>query len=254
MNIDKNEQNGGLSPREDKTDSPNEHTYRSLGESGLVEDEEGNIYGADEVYGPYDDEPGRLSSEEISARLFPKKPATHPDWVAIYDPRYCGPSLEDYINRMERLYSDPDYRRRVEEQEAALFHGADGESTDSRATDGHESTTNFDDTDDTDNYEDTINMSGSYDLGISSESEQQQSSKSEQQQSSGSDKQPSSESEQQPSSDSSSKDSPTPKYWLGVPVSRRTLIFYFVSILFFLFYVVLLIIKLVKEVIHLFEI
>lgn len=78
--------------------------YRLLGESGLVEDDEGNVFSASET----DDSEGGdvLSSSEISSRLFPAKPENDkmPDWAAIYDPRYCGPSREAYIEEMERRY------------------------------------------------------------------------------------------------------------------------------------------------------
>jgi len=78
--------------------------YRLLGESGLVEDDEGNVFSASET----DDSEGGdvLSSSEISSRLFPAKPENDkmPDWAAIYDPRYCGPSREAYIEEMEHQY------------------------------------------------------------------------------------------------------------------------------------------------------
>ena len=47
-----------------------------------------------------------MSSEKITTTLFPSKPAKDqmPDWAAIYDPRYCGPSREAYIEEMTREY------------------------------------------------------------------------------------------------------------------------------------------------------
>lgn len=95
----------GVPPtRKDAPMTPDKRRYRLLGESGLVEDEDGNIYSASEI----DDSGngGRLSSEEITATLFPSKPAKDqmPDWAAIYDPRYCGPSREAYIEEMTREY------------------------------------------------------------------------------------------------------------------------------------------------------
>lgn len=89
---------------ENASDSPKEPTYRLLGESGLVEDEEGNIYSASEIYG--DDE--ETESNNLSnAELFPElsKTSTTPDWAAIYDPRYCGPSREAYIDEMTKRYN-----------------------------------------------------------------------------------------------------------------------------------------------------
>lgn len=56
--------------------------YRLLGESGLVEDEEGNVYSASEV----------LDEDE-----------TNPEyWNFYYDARYCGSSREAYVERMVR--------------------------------------------------------------------------------------------------------------------------------------------------------
>ena len=83
------------------------HSYRLLGESGLVEDEKGNIYNASDI-DDFDDSEQRPSPETIAAQLFPPssgKPK-HPDWAAIYDPRYCGPSREAYIDEMERRYNN----------------------------------------------------------------------------------------------------------------------------------------------------
>ena len=95
---------------------PDGHTYRLLGESGLVEDEEGDIYSTSEIFG-YEDEDEKSasgstsSSHSTSSSFFSSKP-THPDWYAMYDPRYCGPSREDWINEMEKRYNnDADFRR-----------------------------------------------------------------------------------------------------------------------------------------------
>lgn len=95
---------GTLPARKDAPMTPDKHRYRLLGESGLVEDEDGNIYSASEIDDSGND--GRLSSAEISAILFPSKPAKDqmPDWAAIYDPRYCGPSREAYIEEMTQEY------------------------------------------------------------------------------------------------------------------------------------------------------
>ena len=81
--------NAGVPPAwKDASESSHKRRYRLLGESGLVEDEEGNIYDASDIDDSGND--GRLSSAEISAILFPSKPAKDqmPDWAAIYDPRY----------------------------------------------------------------------------------------------------------------------------------------------------------------------
>ena len=95
----------GVPPtRKDAPMTPDKRRYRLLGESGLVEDEEGNIYDASDI--DDSDREDWMSSEEITATLFPSKPAKDqmPDWAAIYDPRYCGPSREAYIEEMTREY------------------------------------------------------------------------------------------------------------------------------------------------------
>ena len=100
----KDSKTGVPSSEKDASNSSNKHKYRLLGESGLVEDEEGNIYSASEI--DDSDREDWMSSEEITATLFPSKPAKDqmPDWAAIYDPRYCGPSREAYIEEMTREY------------------------------------------------------------------------------------------------------------------------------------------------------
>lgn len=95
----------GVPPtRKDAPEYSHKRRYRLLGESGLVEDEDGNIYSASEI--DDSDREDWMSSEEITATLFPSKPAKDqmPDWAAIYDPRYCGPSREAYIEEMTREY------------------------------------------------------------------------------------------------------------------------------------------------------
>jgi hypothetical protein len=95
---------------------PDGHTYRLLGESGLVEDEDGEMYSASEIFGEEEQSEksasvSNSSSHTTSPSVFSSKP-THPDWYAMYDPRYCGPSLEDWINEMEKRYNnDADFRR-----------------------------------------------------------------------------------------------------------------------------------------------
>lgn len=87
------------------TDIP---SYRLLGESGLVEDEEGNIFSASEVYGS--DEP-KKSSEDTADSLLKNSFVSALDdkanpayWYYYYDPRYCGPSREAYMEEMAQKY------------------------------------------------------------------------------------------------------------------------------------------------------
>ena len=89
-------------------DTPTTHTYRLLGESGLVEDEEGNIYNASDISDPYSLTKERVATPTFTSYVTPSSDmpgrSNEPDWAAIYDPRYCGPSREDYINRMHSEY------------------------------------------------------------------------------------------------------------------------------------------------------
>ena len=109
---------------EDKRDESKTPDYRLLGESGLVEDEEGNIYSASEIY---DDE----EQEETTQDRKPSTAARHSSfvdtlddkvnpayWYYHYDPRYCGPSREAYMEEMARRYRQKS-REPKEEQSAA---------------------------------------------------------------------------------------------------------------------------------------
>ena len=89
-------------------DSPR---YRLLGESGLVEDEDGNTYDASEI----DDsslqqvsaDSGRTSKYQnfgISSVLDDKANPAY--WYYYYDERYCGPSREDYMEKMAKKYRE----------------------------------------------------------------------------------------------------------------------------------------------------
>lgn len=100
--------------------SPETPQYRLLGESGLVEDEEGNIYSASEVYGfdePINasevngsDEPINASKKTLDSFLKNSFVSALDDkanpayWYHYYDPRYCGPSREAYMEEMAQKY------------------------------------------------------------------------------------------------------------------------------------------------------
>ena len=92
-----------------KQDTPNDHKYRSLGASGLVEDEEGNIYGVDEIdewREPEDPETTKRLEEfnkGVTKNTFVSQldDKTNPAyWYFYYDERYCGPSREAYCEKM----------------------------------------------------------------------------------------------------------------------------------------------------------
>lgn len=79
--------------------------FRMLGESGLWEDEEGNMYSPSELegYKPADAALGKWASEKlknvgVQEALNDK---TNPDyWFFDYDPRYCGPDREAWMEMM----------------------------------------------------------------------------------------------------------------------------------------------------------
>lgn len=96
----------------DKNDTPRKPAYKYLGESGLVEDEEGNIFSASELA---DDE--AASEPSAGTPLLENSFVTELDdkanpayWYYYYDPRYCGPSREAYMEKMARRHGYP-YRQ-----------------------------------------------------------------------------------------------------------------------------------------------
>lgn len=91
-------------------DKPQEPVYRFLGESGLVEDEDGNVFSASEIYGESEPDKSNGRSKRDLAKEFKFFPEledkTNPDyWHYYYDPRYCGPDPEAYMQRMAKMYS-----------------------------------------------------------------------------------------------------------------------------------------------------
>lgn len=99
-----NQKKGGSSSNEKSSESSLPPGFRSLGESGLVEDEEGNVYSASDFLDPSE----REQLTDVANSFFPPADDSStpkmPDWAAIYDPRYCGPSREAYIEEMTRQY------------------------------------------------------------------------------------------------------------------------------------------------------
>lgn len=100
-------------------------TYRLLGESGLVEDEEGNVFSASEI-DDSDESDKPAASRDASAllgnfsfvsALDDKANPAH--WYYDYDPRYCGPSREEYMEKMARQYRDSN-RRETEKEENSV--------------------------------------------------------------------------------------------------------------------------------------
>ena len=85
--------------------SEKEMKYKVLGESGLVEDEEGNVYSADEIFPRRDTkEIKKTSTSALFSRnsfvseLDDKCNPAH--WYYDYDPRYCGPDREKWMEEM----------------------------------------------------------------------------------------------------------------------------------------------------------
>lgn len=102
-----------------KASASSTHEYKMLGESGLYEDEEGNIYSASEIFGQ--DDTGEAADETKSStgitcnsfisELDDKSNPAY--WYFYYDPRFCGPCREAYMEKMARMYS----RRNQQEKE-----------------------------------------------------------------------------------------------------------------------------------------
>ena len=101
--VDNNQNKKNASSEAKKSQSSLPEGYRLLGESGLVEDEEGNVFSASELLDPSERE--QLAAIDTSYASPPDAGTEKmPDWAAIYDPRYCGPSREAYIDEMTRKY------------------------------------------------------------------------------------------------------------------------------------------------------
>ena len=97
----------GVPPtRKDAPITPDKHRYRLLGESGLVEDEDGNIYSASEI--DDSDREDWMSSEEQAYFWRMLKLTGHPD-VTIYEmqgydhgamPHLAYHILKEHIKRL----------------------------------------------------------------------------------------------------------------------------------------------------------
>jgi hypothetical protein len=93
---------------ENRTVSPKEPVYTSLGASGLVMDEEGELYNASDL-SPIESITSRKSSTTkqesfgFVAELDDKCNPAH--WYYDYDPRYCGPSREAWMKEMAKRHS-----------------------------------------------------------------------------------------------------------------------------------------------------
>ena len=112
--IDQNEQdnpNDAPQANGNTADSPSTPKYRVLGESGLVEDEEGNIYSASEIDEYLQPRESADSSQTSAFRHFGVSSvlddkANPAYWYHHYDERYCGPSREAYMEKMAKQYRE----------------------------------------------------------------------------------------------------------------------------------------------------
>lgn len=91
--------------------SPNTPKYRALGASGLIEDEDGNILSASEMNELFPEEKPAGSSHTSAFRGFGVSSALDDKanpayWYYYYDERYCGPSREDYMEKMATKYRE----------------------------------------------------------------------------------------------------------------------------------------------------
>ena len=69
--------------------------YKLLGESGLVEDEEGNVFSASEVELDFEENPQRKTDDKTDPEY----------WYYEYDPRHCGPSREVFMEKMASAHA-----------------------------------------------------------------------------------------------------------------------------------------------------
>ena len=108
---DQENQNDVPSADGNTSETSNSPKYRVLGESGLIEDEDWNIYDAWEI----DDSPQQKESVDssrtsayrsfgVSSVLDDKANPAY--WYHHYDERYCGPSREAYMEKMAKQYRE----------------------------------------------------------------------------------------------------------------------------------------------------
>ena len=90
------------------TFTANGHTYRLLGASGLVEDEDGEIYNASDLSDPYsqpkEPTPSKSAFTDFGVSSVLNDKTNPAYWYYDYDPRYCGPSREEYMEKMAMIY------------------------------------------------------------------------------------------------------------------------------------------------------
>lgn len=85
------------------------HTYRLLGESGLVEDEEGNILNASDLSDPYSpqEQPSSKTGKVSSTDWMQPSPGKTAPSLWDYDPRYCGPDPYAWLEEMSKKEKEP---------------------------------------------------------------------------------------------------------------------------------------------------
>lgn len=115
----------------DNTGVPSTPHYRMLGESGLYEDEEGNTYSASEIFGQ--DDSGKAADEtkiaidnSFVSELDDKANPAY--WYYYYDPRYCGPSREAYMEEMARRYGYPYQMKKEKAMQTAVAEPTTGKT------------------------------------------------------------------------------------------------------------------------------
>ena len=77
--------------------------YHGLGESGILVDEDGNW--VDEPWEGNEEVTQTPSTATIAPPSFDTDKSDPAYWAFYYDPRYCGPSREAYIERMAKQYA-----------------------------------------------------------------------------------------------------------------------------------------------------
>lgn len=263
-----NQNKGGSSSNEMGSESSLPPGFRSLGESGLVEDEEGNVYSASDFLDPSE----REQLADVANSFFPpaddsSKPKM-PDWAAIYDPRYCGPSREAYIEEMTRQYqlrhagmmrSDSMSEQHQAEESvstpksapsAPFFPGEESSSSDEESFfPDDESFFSDEETFFPDEESSSPNEEPSSPVAESSSPDEDSFFPDEK--SSSPDAEPSTPEAEYPSSDNAGVESEKSPFFR---ISKKALVFYIIGAILLLVYFCFLIYKMISLIIHLFEI
>ncbi|MCR5193344.1 MAG: hypothetical protein K6D59_08575 [Bacteroidales bacterium] len=189
------------------------HTYRLLGESGLVEDEEGNILNASDLSDPYTSHEQPSSETGKVSWMNPSPGKTAPS-LWDYDPRYCGPDPYTWLEERWKQHKESSSHVNQENPRNPA------EETTASATTSQRDKTTFE-------------------------------AQSAQKEVSASDNKPQSTSDNKPQS-TSDNSNPVPKPQVKIHLTKGTIIFLAIGTVAFIAYFIFLIITLVEQIARLF--